>query len=91
MSLRRPEFTSDNFADALRVAKLAGFIILYSGNPLTAETKHRIALEFDNRFLDIAGAPELLLDEDRAVRQVRAFAGSLKFVDEPRKTQQKVN
>jgi len=91
LSLSRPEFTSDNFADALRVAKLAGLIILYSGNPLTEETKHRIALEFDNRFLDIAGAPELPLDEDRAVTQVRAYAGSLKFVDEPRKFQQKVN
>ncbi len=91
LSLSRSEFTSDNFTDALRVAKLAGFIILYSGNPLTAETRHRIALEFDNRFLDTAGALELPLDEDRAVRQVRAFAGSLKFVDEPRKTQQKVN
>jgi len=89
LSLSHPEFTSDNFADAIRVAKLAGFIILYSGNPLTEETKHRIALEFANRFLDIAGAPELPLDEDRAVRQVRAFAGSLKFVDEPRKTQQR--
>jgi len=91
VSLSRPEFTSDNFADALRVAKLAGFIILYSGNPLTGETKHRVALGFDNRFLDIASGPEHSLNEDQAVRQVRAFAESLKFVDEPRKTQQKVN
>jgi bifunctional enzyme CysN/CysC/sulfate adenylyltransferase subunit 1 len=91
LSLSRPEFTSDNFADALRVAKLAGFIILYSGNPLTAETKHRIALEFENRILDIAGAPELRLDEEQTIKQVLAFAKSLKFVDEPRTFQQKVN
>jgi len=91
LSLSHPEFTSDNFPDALRIARLGGFIILYSGDLLTAEAKHRIAPGFDNRFLDIAGAPELPLDEDQAVRQVRAFAESLKFVDEPRKVQQKVN
>src|SRR5712692_1500298 len=90
LSFTGPEFSGDALRMAIRVARSAGLIILYSGNPLTEETKHRIALEFANRFLDIAGAPELPFDEDRAVRQVRTFAGSLKFVDEPRKTQQKV-
>src|SRR5260370_3419877 len=71
LSLSRPEITSDNFADALRVPKLARFIILYSGNPLTGETKHRVALGFDNRFLDIASAPEHSLNYDQALRQVR--------------------
>jgi len=89
MSLRRPEFTSDNFADALRVAKLAGFIILYSGNPLTAETKHRIALEFDNRFLDIAARQNCFLMRTALLGKSAHLAGSLKFVDEPRKTQPK--
>ncbi len=91
LNLSRPEFASDNFADAIRVAKLAGFIVLYSGDSLPGETRHQIALEFENRLLDIAGAPELQLDEHQAIRQVQAFAQSLQFVDEPRKIQQKVN
>ena len=65
--------------------RCAGIIVLYSGDTLAEETKHQIALEFDNRFLDITGAPELHLDEEKVVGHVHAFAQSLKFVDEPRK------
>ncbi len=91
LNLTRPELSGDALDLAIRVARSAGFIVLYSGDSLTGETKHRIALQFDNRFLDIAAAPELRLDKEQAVRHVRAFAQSLKFVDEPPKIQQKVN
>ena len=91
LNLTRPELSGDALDLAIRVARSAGFIVLYSGDSLTGETKHRIALQFDNRFLDIAAAPELRLDKEQAVRHVRAFAQSLKFVDEPPKIQQEVN
>jgi sulfate adenylyltransferase subunit 1 len=91
LNLRPPELSGDALDLAIRMARSAGFIVLYSGDALPDETRHRIALGFDNRFLDIATGPEHSLNEDRAVSQVRTFAGSLKFVDEPRKTQQKVN
>ncbi len=91
LSLTGSEFSGDALGPAIRVARLAGFIVLYSGDTLAGETKHRIALEFDNRFLDIAGAPERRLDEEQAVRHVQAFAQSLQFVDEQLEIQQKVN
>ena len=91
LSFTGPEFSGDALRMAIRVARSAGFIVLYSGDTLDGETKHRIALEFDNRFLDIAGAPERRLDEEQAVRDVQVFAQSLQFVDEPLKIQQKVN
>jgi sulfate adenylyltransferase subunit 1 len=91
LNLTRPEFSGDALGLAIRVATSAGFIVLYSGGTLTQETKHRIEREFDNRFLDIAGRPELRLDEEQAVKHVRAFAESLRFVDEVRRIQRKVN
>src|SRR5258708_40303853 len=59
LKLSRPEFTSDNFADAIRVARSAGLIVLYSGDLLTGETKHRIALQSANPFLNIPIPPKL--------------------------------
>jgi sulfate adenylyltransferase subunit 1 len=91
LNLSHPEFSADALHLAIRVSKSAGFIVLYSGDTLAGETKHRIALEFDNRILDISGAPELRLDEEQTVRHVQAFAQSLKFGDESRRIQQKVN
>jgi bifunctional enzyme CysN/CysC/sulfate adenylyltransferase subunit 1 len=88
--LSSPEFSGDSLDLAIRLVRSAGFIVLYSGDVLDGETKHRIARDLDNRFLDIGGAPELRLDEEQAVQQVQAFAQSLKF-DEPLKIQQKVN
>jgi len=91
LHLRRSEFLGDAFVETVRVARVAGVIVLYSGGVLSRETKDRIALEFDIRFLDVAGAPELPFDEEQAVRHVQAFARSLWFVDEQSKIQQKVN
>jgi len=91
LHLSRSEFFGDAFVETVRVARTAGVIVLYSGDALSREAKDRIALEFDNRFLDVAGAPELPFDEEQAVRHVQAFARSLRFVDEQSKIQQKVN
>jgi len=91
LHLSRPEFSGDALDLVIHVAMSAGVIVLYSGVTLAEETKHRIALEFGNRILDIAGAAELRLDEEQTIKQVLAFAKSLQFVDEPRKIQQKVN
>src|SRR5260370_23383950 len=91
LHLSRPEFSGDALDLVIHVAMSGGVIVLYSGVTLAEETKHRIALEFGNRILDIAGAPELRLDEEQTIKQVLAFAKSLKFVDEPRKIHQKVN
>jgi hypothetical protein len=88
--LSGPEFSSASLDLAIRLVRSAGFIVLYTGDALDGETKNQIARDLDNRFLDIAGAPELRLEEEQAVKHVRAFAQSLKF-DEPLKIQQKVN
>ena len=91
LNLARPEFSADSLDLAIRVAKSAGSIVLYSGDTLAQETKQRLTAEFDNRFLDFVGAPELRLDKEQAISHVQAFAQSLRLVDEPRKIQQKVN
>jgi len=88
--LSGPPFSAASLDLAIRLVRSAGFIVLYTGDALDGETKDRIARDLDNRFLDIAGAPELRLEEEQAVKHVRAFAQSLKF-DEPLKIQQKVN
>jgi len=88
--LSGPQFSAASLDLAIRLVRSAGFIVLYTGDALDGETKDRIARDLDNRFLDIAGAPELRLEEEQAVKHVRAFAQSLKF-DEPLKIQQKVN
>ena len=91
LHLSRSEFSGDTFAQIVRVAQLAGIIVLYSGDPLSGETKHRIAAEFADRFFDLAGAKELDGNEEQATRHVLALAQSLWLVDEPRKNQEKVN
>jgi hypothetical protein len=91
LHLNRPEFSGDTFAEAIRVAKSAGLIVLYSGDALSGETKRRIAAEFGNRFFDLAGDKELHGNEELATRHVLALAQSLWLVDGPRKNQEKVN
>jgi len=91
LHLSLPEFSGDTFAETLRVTQRAGIIVLYSGDDLSGETKHRIAAEFGNRFFDFAGAPELHSNEELATRHVLAFTQSLWLVDGPRRNQEKVN
>ncbi len=90
MHLSRPEFSGDSLDLAIRVARSAGFIVLYSGDALDSETKQRLAAEFDNRIFDLAGAPELHSGEQQASRYVLALAQSLWRV-EPRGNAEKVN
>jgi bifunctional enzyme CysN/CysC/sulfate adenylyltransferase subunit 1 len=90
LHLSHHEFSEDNFANAVRVTQSAGLIVLYSGNPLSEDTKHHFDKEFTDRFFDLAKAPELYLDEELAARHVLSLAQSLWLV-EPRKTQEKVN
>jgi len=89
--LSRPEFSGDSFAGTVRLTQRAGIIVLYSGDALSRETKHRLGAELGNRFFDLAGAPGLHGNEEQATRHVLALAQSLWLVDEPRKNQEKVN
>ncbi|HEV1996100.1 MAG TPA: sulfate adenylyltransferase subunit CysN [Candidatus Acidoferrum sp.] len=90
LDLSRTEFTGDTFAVAIRVARTAGLIVLYSGDALDGETKQRLAVEFDNRFFDLAGALDLHVDEERATAHVLALAQS-RWLVEPRKHQERLN
>jgi sulfate adenylyltransferase subunit 1 len=90
LHLSRPDFPSDTLAAALRVARTAGFIVVYSGNALDSETKQRLAAEFDKRIFDLPGAPQIYSDEQQAATHILALAQSLWRV-EPRGNQEKVN
>jgi len=85
------EFSGETFADVVRLMQKAGIIVLYSGEALSKETKHRLATEFSERFFDLAGAPELQDSEEQIARHVLARAESLWLVDEPRKNRGRVN
>jgi sulfate adenylyltransferase subunit 1 len=91
LHLSGPEFSGDSFADAVRLTQRAGIILLYSGEALPGETKHRLAAEFSERFFDLAAVPELQDSEEQISRHVRARAESLWLVDEPRKNRGRVN
>ncbi len=83
------EIAPATFADALRLARAAGIVVIYSGDALDAETKRHIASESEERFYDAAAAnsPD---GETEALRHVLAFAQSLRL-PAPGTTQEKVN
>jgi predicted GTPase len=91
LHLKQPEFSSDSFADAVRVAQKAGMLAIYSGEALSEETKRRVAAEFSNRFFDLSCAPELHGSEEQITRHVLARAESLWLVDGPRKNRGRAN
>ncbi len=91
LHLSRQEFSGDSFAGTVRLTQKAGIVVLYSGEALTGETKHRFAAEFCERFFDLSGAPELHGNEELAARHVLARAEALWLVDEPRKNRGRVN
>jgi hypothetical protein len=91
LHLSRPEFSGDSFADTVRLTQKAGVIVLYSGDVLAGETKHRLAAEFSERFFDVSSAPELQDNDELVARHVLARAESLWLVDEPRKNPGRVN
>jgi sulfate adenylyltransferase large subunit len=90
LHLLRPEFTCDAFSVAIRVARNAGLLVLYSGDVLAAATKQRMAAELGDCFFDLVGAPELLGDEEHAERHVLALAQSL-WTIKSQKNQESVN
>jgi len=91
LHLNQPEFSGNSFADTVRVTQKAGILVLYSGEALAEETKHRLATEFSDRFFDLSSAPELQHNDELVARHVLARAESLWLVDEPRKNPGKVN
>ncbi len=83
------EIAPDALTDALRLARAAGIVVIYSGEALAAETKQRIASETGARVFD-AAATNLPGDEDEAVRPALAFAQSLRLYA-PGTNREKVN
>jgi sulfate adenylyltransferase subunit 1 len=90
LHLSHPEFSAANVPEALRMAQVAGFIVLYSGTAVSEDAKHRLDTEFNDRFFDLAKAPEFHADEEQAARHLLALAQSLWLVA-PQKNQEKVN
>ena len=74
-----PELSGETFVEVVRVTQAAGLIVIYSGEALARETKHRIAMEFEERFLDLASERELHGDEEEVTRRVLALAQSLRI------------
>ena len=91
LHLSGPEFSSDTFADAVRLTQQAGILVLYSGEALSEEIKLCLTTESSHLFFDLAAAPELQVSEEQITRNVLARAESLWLVDEPRKNRERAN
>jgi bifunctional enzyme CysN/CysC/sulfate adenylyltransferase subunit 1 len=84
------ELSDDALAEIVRVTQAAGIVVIYSGHALAGEIRRRIAAEFGNHFLDLAGAQQPHANEEETVRYVLALAQSLRLAG-PRKGQERVN
>jgi sulfate adenylyltransferase large subunit len=76
-----------SLADGLRLAPVAGMVVIYSGDPLSSETKQGIASEFGMRLFE---APANPCGDEEIGRQVLAFAQSLRLAT-PKTNREKVN
>jgi sulfate adenylyltransferase large subunit len=83
------EIAPGTLADALRVARTAGIVAIYSGDAVAAETKRLVASDTEQQLFD-AAATNLPDDEDEAVRRILAFAQSLRL-HTPATKREKVN
>jgi hypothetical protein len=84
LHLRGSEFSEEAATDVLRVAKAIGIIVIYSGDTLAAQTKHRIAEESGNGFFDSAAARELGGNDEQVAEHVLAFSRSLWLAGRPK-------
>jgi sulfate adenylyltransferase subunit 1 len=89
MHLTGREIALGSLPDALRVARAAGVVAIYSGDALAAETKRRVASDTGQQFFD-GTATNLPENEDEAVHQVLAFAQSL-LLQAPAAKREKAN
>jgi sulfate adenylyltransferase subunit 1 len=80
---------SDDITNALRFARTAGIVFIYSGPMLSPEAKHRLQSQAPAHFFD-ATAMNLPGDEDLAIHRVLSFASSLR-IKAPGKKGPKVN
>ena len=90
LHLRGSELLGDSFAEVLRLTRAAGIILIYSGEALSAQAKHRLAAEFGKSFFDFAAALELHGNDERATQHVRALAESLRL-ESPRPKEKRVS
>jgi len=89
LHLNQSEFSSDALVETIRVTQSAGVIVLYSGDTLSREIKHRFAADFGSRFFDLASAQKPH-DEEDTTRRVLELAESLRLAG-PRNLKEKVN
>jgi hypothetical protein len=71
------------FEHALGLAQAAGIVVIYSGEPLAAETKRGLAARFGTRVFEPAAN---VAGDDEAGRQALAFARTLLLVGAKRET-----
>jgi sulfate adenylyltransferase large subunit len=76
-----------SLADGLRLASVAGIVVIYSGDALPPEAKQGIASEFGTQFFEAPGNP---CSDEEIGRQVLAFAQLLRPAA-PKTNREKVN
>jgi hypothetical protein len=65
-------------------------VAIYSGDSLPGEAKRLIATEFENQIFDLADTKEFQGNDEKATRDVLAFAQSLRLPELPN-NQERVN
>jgi sulfate adenylyltransferase subunit 1 len=89
--LRLDDDESPSYAlqKTIRTAERIGAVSIYSGRALDSETKQRLAMELNERLLDLSGENEKA-DDEEVFRRALALADSLRF-KKPQNNREGVN
>jgi sulfate adenylyltransferase large subunit len=79
LHLEGDEVSSDGLVETIRVTQKIGAISIYSGEPLDAATKQRLASEVRHQLYDLSRKNENA-DDEEVFRNALALADSLRFI-----------
>jgi len=91
LHLSEDDVSVEALPGALHVAQAAGLVVVYSGRPLSTETKQRIASDFGDRVFDGAALSTVSDRDNELARRVLGFAQSLLRTADRSAERKKVN
>jgi hypothetical protein len=89
LHLENDEAYQDALLETIRVTEKIGAVVIYSGEPIDAATKKRLASELKHQLFDLSGKNENTNDEE-VFRRGLELADSLRFA-KPQHNQEEVD